>query len=218
MSHPPPTNPSINDDDARSNSGVESTAMTISSSLTHNASLMAKGEIPELTNFFKKSTVIEEEHRAFHDRGWLFGNVISTIPDVDVPTVHRLTILYFKSHLLAGLELPPSKFLAAIMNYLDCSLVHLNANSLVALSDWGFRQTPIYYGTITPRPGTPNSSMAESDYLCTITARMSISGHSSRVAGNILERSGFWSICMSSLHGRTSFCSLWSSRLNGQSC
>jgi hypothetical protein len=59
--NPPPTNPSINDDDARSNFGAESTAMTTSSSLTHGASLMAKGEIPKLTDFFKKITVTEEE-------------------------------------------------------------------------------------------------------------------------------------------------------------
>jgi hypothetical protein len=110
--------------------------MTISSSLTRGASLMAKGEIPELMDFFKKTTVIKEERQAFHDRGWLTGNVISTIPEVDVPTIHGSTILCFESHLLAGLGLPPSKFLVAIVNYLGCSLVHFKANALAVLSSF----------------------------------------------------------------------------------
>jgi hypothetical protein len=64
----------------------------------------------------------------------LTGNVLSTIPEVDVPTVHSLTVLCFESHLLAGLGLPPSKFLAAIMNYLGCSLIHFNSNAIVVLN------------------------------------------------------------------------------------
>jgi hypothetical protein len=107
-----------------------------SSSLTHGTYLMAMGEIPELTYFFKKKIVIEEERRAFHDRDWLSGNTISTIPEVDVPTVHGSTLLYFESHLLAGLGLSPSKFLATIMNYLCCSLVHFNASALAVLSSF----------------------------------------------------------------------------------
>jgi hypothetical protein len=49
------------DDNDGSDSGAESTAMMTSSSPTRGASLMAKGEIPELTNFFKGTTVSEEE-------------------------------------------------------------------------------------------------------------------------------------------------------------
>jgi hypothetical protein len=67
--NPPPTNPSINDDDAGSEYGEESTAISTSSSLTHGASLMAKGEILELMDFFKKTTIIEEELQAFYNRG-----------------------------------------------------------------------------------------------------------------------------------------------------
>jgi hypothetical protein len=129
--NPPHTNLSINDDDTRSNFGAESTAVSTSTSLTRDASLMAKGEIPELTDFFKKISVTEEERHAYHDYGWLTGNVLSTIPKVDVPTVHDLIVLCFKSHMFARLGLPPSKFLAAIMNYLGCSLVHFNANAIV---------------------------------------------------------------------------------------
>jgi hypothetical protein len=56
----PPTNPLI-DDDAGGDSGAESTVMTTSSSLAHGASMMAKREIAELTDFFKKTCVSEEE-------------------------------------------------------------------------------------------------------------------------------------------------------------
>jgi hypothetical protein len=108
--------------------------MTNSSSPTHGVALMAKGEIPELTDFFKGTTVSEEELQAYHSHGWLTGNVLSSIPEVEVPTVIGLTVLCFESHLLAGLGLSPSKFLAAIMNYLDCSLVHFNVNAIAALS------------------------------------------------------------------------------------
>jgi hypothetical protein len=134
--NPPPVNPLINDDDAGSDSRTESTAMMTSSSPTRGASLMAKGEILELMDFFKRTTLTEEEFQAFHTRGWLTGNLISTILEVDVPTIHGSTVLYFESHLLPGLGLPPSKFLAAIMNYLGCSLIHFNANALAALSSF----------------------------------------------------------------------------------
>jgi hypothetical protein len=86
-SNPPPTNPSI-DGDARSDSRVESTAMMTSSSLTRGASLMAKGEIPKLTDFFKGTTVSEEELQAYHNHGWLTSNMLSSIPEVVVPTIH----------------------------------------------------------------------------------------------------------------------------------
>jgi hypothetical protein len=66
----------------------------------------------------------------------LTGNVLSSIPEVDVPTVHDPSILCFESYLLAGLGLPPSKFLATIMNYLGCSLVHFNANAIAVLSSF----------------------------------------------------------------------------------
>jgi hypothetical protein len=97
---------------------------------------MADKEIPELIDFFKKMTVTEDDHREYHDRGWLTGNLVSSIPEVDVPTIEGSTILYFKSQLAAGLGLPPSKFLSDIMNYLGCSLVHLNANVVSALSSF----------------------------------------------------------------------------------
>jgi hypothetical protein len=62
--------------------------------------------------------------------------MLSSIPEVDIPTVHGSSILCFELHLLDGLGLPPSKFLAVIMNYLGYSLVHFNANAITAVSSF----------------------------------------------------------------------------------
>jgi hypothetical protein len=129
-----PIAPSANVDDLGHDSGAESTMMAASSSPTHGTTKMVEGEIPELTDFFKKMTVIEDNRRVYHDHGWLTVNLVSLIPEVDVPTVEGSTILCFESQLAAGVGLPPSKFLSSIMNYLGCSLVHLNANAIFALS------------------------------------------------------------------------------------
>jgi hypothetical protein len=127
-------NPSV-DESTRSHSEAESTAMTTSSSLTRGVSMMAKGEIPKLTDFFKKINLSEEELQGYHRLKWLTGNVLSSIPEVNVMTIHSSYVLCFESHLLARLGLLASKFLAAIMNYLGCSLVHFNANAIAALSN-----------------------------------------------------------------------------------
>jgi hypothetical protein len=196
VNDPPRTNTSINDDDARSNSGAESPAISTSSSLTRSASLMAEGEIPKLTDLFKKIVVTEEECMYYHAHGWLTSNVLSTIPEVDVPTVCGSSVLCFESHLLVVLGLPPSKFLAAIMNYLGCSVVHFNPSAIATLNTsvmlcecgWGLHQTLACFGTITPYPGTPNSSMAGSDCPCVVITEMSISRHFSRAALKIPKK------------------------------
>jgi hypothetical protein len=121
-------------DDAQSDSGAESAAPATSSSPTLAATKMTDRKVPEMSDFFKKATVIEEERRAYHRFCWLTGNLISTIPEVDVPTVHDSTIVCFESYLVVGLDLPPSKFLSAIMSFLGCELVHFNPNAIAALS------------------------------------------------------------------------------------
>jgi hypothetical protein len=126
--------PSINDEDSGNDSGVESIAMA-TSSLARGAAKMVYGEILELADFFKKTTVTEDDHKAYHDRIWLAGNLLSFIPEVDVPTIESSTILCFESQLVAGLGLPPSKFLSSITNYMGCSLVHLNPTSFLHLVD-----------------------------------------------------------------------------------
>jgi hypothetical protein len=151
--------PSVNDDD----SGAESIVMIASSSPTCGTTKMADGEIPELTNFFKKTTVTKDDRRAYHDHGWLTGNLVSFIPDVDVPAVECSTILCFESQLTATLGLPPSKFLSSIMNYLGCLLVHLNANAVSALSSFvilcecwlGIPPNTSLFGTTTLLTDTP---------------------------------------------------------------
>jgi hypothetical protein len=108
-----PAAPSATADDLGHDSAAESAAMAASSSPTHGATRMSRGEIPELTDFFKKTTVTEHNHRAYHDRGWLTGNLVSIIPEVDVHTVEGSTIICFESQLAAGIGLPLSKFLSS---------------------------------------------------------------------------------------------------------
>jgi hypothetical protein len=127
--------PSASADDSGHDSAAESATM-VASSATRGATRMAAGEIPELTNFFKKTNVTKDDRRAYHDRGWLIGNSVSFIPEVDVSTVEGSTIICFESQLTAGVGLPPSKFLSSIMNYLGCSLVHLNSNAVLVFSSF----------------------------------------------------------------------------------
>jgi hypothetical protein len=59
---------------------------------------------------------------------------MSTVPEVDFLTTHGSTVVCFESHLIAGLSLPPSRFLFAIMNFLGCELVHFNPNTITAFN------------------------------------------------------------------------------------
>jgi hypothetical protein len=82
----------------------------------------------------KKSTITKDDCLAYHATGWLGGGLESLVPKVDIPTVDGSTMVCFESQLVAGLGLPPSKFLVAIMNFLGCELVHLNPNTIATLS------------------------------------------------------------------------------------
>jgi hypothetical protein len=126
--NPPPVNQLI--DDARNDFGSESAVRVTSSSPTRGAALMADEKIPEMFNFFKKMTVTDAERQGYHDVGWLTGNLLSSIPEVDVPTIDGFVVLFFKSHLIARLGFPPSKFLVSIMKFHGCSLIHFNPNTL----------------------------------------------------------------------------------------
>jgi hypothetical protein len=92
-----PVAPSASADDSGHDSGAESAAMAAFSSPTRGATRMVEGEIFKLTNFFKMTTVTEDDRRVYHNHGWLTGNLISFIPEVDVPTVEGSTILCFES-------------------------------------------------------------------------------------------------------------------------
>jgi hypothetical protein len=90
-----PSAPSINDNSGY-NSVTESAVMATSSSPTRGVIKMDDGEIPELADFFKKTIVTEADHRAYHDLDWLSGNLISFIPEVNVPTVEGSIVLCFE--------------------------------------------------------------------------------------------------------------------------
>jgi hypothetical protein len=133
ISNLPPINQQA-DDAAKSNSGVESaTPMTLSYP-TPAVVKMADGKVPTMAEFFKKTTVTKDEHRGYHDLGWLPGHMMSSIPEVEFPTVDDSNVMCFESHLVVGLGLPPSKFLVAITSYLGCRLIHFNLNAIIALS------------------------------------------------------------------------------------
>jgi hypothetical protein len=136
INNPPPVNPSANDDDAKNDYRSESIVRATSSSPTHGPALMVDGKIPEMFNFLKKMTVMDIERQGYHDLGWLAGNLFSSIPEVDVPTVGSSIVLCFESHQIVGVGLPPNKFLVSIMNFLGCSLIHVNPIAIAALSSF----------------------------------------------------------------------------------
>jgi hypothetical protein len=105
-------------------------------SFSSNAAVekMARKDVPVLSDYWKKSMVIEADHVAYHTVGWLSGGVESFVHDLEFPTVDNTTIVCFDSHLSARLGLPPSKFLIFVLNFLRCELVHLNPNAIAVLS------------------------------------------------------------------------------------
>ena len=170
--------------------------MATSSSPTRDVIKMDNGEIPELTDFFKRTIVTEADRKAYHDLGWLSGNLISFIPEVDVPTVEGSTVLCFECQLAAGLGLPPSKFLSSVMSYLGCSLVHLNADAVSALSSFAMLcecwlgippDTSLFRITILP-PDTPRPFLMGSAFLCDVSTGMNISKPPSKTAGRGLNK------------------------------
>jgi hypothetical protein len=120
-------------DEGRNDSGAESNAL-VTSSVTLAIIKMADNRVPDMSDYWKKSIITQANRQAYHDFGWLTGNLMSTVPKVDVPTTHDPTVVCFESHLIAGLDLPPSKFLVSIMDFLGCELVHFNPNTITTLS------------------------------------------------------------------------------------
>jgi hypothetical protein len=59
---------------------------------------------------------------------------MSSIQEVEFPTVDDSNVMCFESHLVAGLGLPPSKLLVTIMSNLGWELVHFNPIAITALS------------------------------------------------------------------------------------
>jgi hypothetical protein len=169
--------------------------------------------------------VTEYDRQTYHDRGWLTGNLVSFIPEVDVPTVEGSTILCFESQLAAGLRLPPSKFLSSIMSYLECSLVHLNTNAVSALSTfvmlcecwlgippdtslfWYYYSPARYTKTIFGGIGLSLRRKRKDEYIKAIF----------KSCWKGASRGGFVWTCMTNPRGSTSFCFLQLSRISGRS-
>jgi hypothetical protein len=78
---------------------------------------MAEKTTPEMVDYLKKMTVTEVDQHAYHSFGWLNGQLESTVPTVEYPTVDDTTMVCFESHLIAGLGLPPSKVPGAMMSW-----------------------------------------------------------------------------------------------------
>jgi hypothetical protein len=78
--------------------------------------------------------IIEKHFFAYPSAGWLLGAMLCSTTFLDLPTIDQTTIVCFESHLICGLGLPPSKFLMSILNYIRCELIHLNLNTIDALS------------------------------------------------------------------------------------
>jgi hypothetical protein len=70
-SHNLPTADNPTADDTKSDSEAESAAPTTSSSPTLSAIKMADKKVPEMSAFFKKTTVIEQERQAYLYHGLL---------------------------------------------------------------------------------------------------------------------------------------------------
>jgi hypothetical protein len=113
---------------------MESNVLVVSSSLNVAAMKIAKKTTPEMVDYWKKTLVTESDRQSYHSFGWFNGGLESTARTVDFPTVDDTIVVCFESHLVAGLGLPPSKFLVAVMSHLGCELVHFNPNAIATLS------------------------------------------------------------------------------------
>jgi hypothetical protein len=121
-------------DDTMTASRAENDVSVTSSSSNAIVEKMANKVTPMMSDYWKKSTVIEADRSTYHTTDWLGGALESFILKVDIPMVDNTTIVCFESHPISRLGLPPSKFLVSIMNFLRCKLVHLNLNAIAALS------------------------------------------------------------------------------------
>jgi hypothetical protein len=59
VTNPLPVNPLVDDDNTGNDFGLESTVRATSSSPTRGTALMVDGKIPEMFDFFKKTTVTD---------------------------------------------------------------------------------------------------------------------------------------------------------------
>jgi hypothetical protein len=60
--------------------------------------------------------------------------MICSTTTLDFPMIDLTNIVCFESHLMCGLDLPPSKLHVSILNFIYCELVHLHPNAISTLS------------------------------------------------------------------------------------
>jgi hypothetical protein len=104
--------------DDKTVSGVESDTTMTSSSSNAAAEKIVNKDVPMITDYWKNSTVTEVDRAAYHVIDWLAGGVESSITDLEFPMVDNTIVVCFESHPIAGLGLPPIKFLVSILNFL----------------------------------------------------------------------------------------------------
>jgi hypothetical protein len=106
----------------------------VSSSSNMAIQAMAKKKVPKLYEYLKVPMITEKDLCAYRAAGWLSGGKICSTIDLDFTIVDQTNIVFFESHFMCGLGIPPSKFLVSILNFIGCELVHLNLNAIVVLS------------------------------------------------------------------------------------
>jgi hypothetical protein len=140
MSHSTEADQSSNIVDEIQTAGTESAATAESespsstSSLTKADQVMAKKQNLNLYEYWKVPTVTEKDIANFHDAEWLPGSLLCAPTPLEFPSIDRINIVCFESHLMCGLSFPPSKFLIAVLNYLGYELVHFHPNAIATIS------------------------------------------------------------------------------------
>jgi hypothetical protein len=95
--------------ESKSDSGTESDiSAAVSSSSNMATTKMVEKTTPEMVDYWKKTTVTEADHKAYHSFGWLNGGLEYSVLIVEYPIVDDITMVCFESHLVARLELPPN--------------------------------------------------------------------------------------------------------------
>jgi hypothetical protein len=77
-------------DEDKGNSGMESDIPMAVSSSNMAATKIADKVIPDMSNYWKKSTGTDDDRKAYHSAGWLTGSLESSVSEVDVPIVMAL--------------------------------------------------------------------------------------------------------------------------------
>jgi hypothetical protein len=112
---------------------AESESPSSTSFPTKEDQVMMERKIPNLYEYWKAPTVDDKDINNFHMPRCLPRDALCSPTSLEFPTIDHTSIVCFVSHLICSLDLPPSEFLVAILNYLGCKLIHLHPNAIGAL-------------------------------------------------------------------------------------